>query len=255
MKLNLNRPVAFIDLETTGLNIATDRIVEICILKVDIEGETEVKTQRINPTIPIPPETTAIHGIRDEDVVNSPTFSDVAQELATFINNCDIGGFNAGHFDVPLLVEEFLRAGVEYKSDGVRIVDVQKIFHRMEPRNLTAAYKFYCGKDLDEAHSAEADIRATYDVLLAQLDKYQDVIRNDVEYLDEFTSTNKRVDFAGRMVFDKQGKEVFNFGKHKGKLVEDVLKNEPQYYDWIMKADFPLDTKRKLTALKLKEVH
>ena len=188
-------------------------------------------------------------------MVNSPTFSDVAQELATFINNCDIGGFNAGHFDVPLLVEEFLRAGVEYKSDGVRIVDVQKIFHRMEPRNLTAAYKFYCGKDLDEAHSAEADIRATYDVLLAQLDKYQDVIRNDVEYLDEFTSTNKRVDFAGRMVFDKQGKEVFNFGKHKGKLVEDVLKNEPQYYDWIMKADFPLDTKRKLTALKLKEVH
>ena len=264
MKLKLNKPFAVFDIETTGLNIGTDRIVEICIVRDNVDGSQDIKTMRINPTIPIPAVVTEIHGITNEDVKDCPTFAQVANQLNQFLDNCDLGGFNSNKYDVPLLVEEFLRAGIEFNLSGRRFVDVQNIFHRMEPRNLKAAYKFYCKKDIINAHSAEADTLATRDVLLSQLDMYQDVeytdsngktsvpIVNDIQALHDFSFNSNNVDLVGHIVFNNKNVEVFNFGKHKGKPVEEVFQKEPSYYDWMMKADFPLSTKKVLNAIKLR---
>lgn len=261
MKLNLKRPLAFFDLETTGVNVALDRIVELSVLKAMPDGTEEIKTMRINPGIPIPLESSLVHGIYDEDIKNAPTFKQAGQELADFLKDCDLAGYNSNKFDIPVLLEEFLRAGINFDLENRRFVDVQNIFHQMEQRTLKAAYKFYCGKDIENAHSAEADIRATYEVLLAQLDKYKDTewedkkgnrtkpVQNDIEALHTFTSMNKPVDFAGRMVFDENGIEVFNFGKHKGRSVEDVFHAEPSYYAWMQQGDFPLYTKRCLEKI------
>ncbi len=264
MKLNLTRPIAFFDLETTGIRVATDRIVEICILREQVDGTTQTHTMRINPEMPIPPEVTAIHGITDEDVKDCPTFKQVARELASFLEGCDLAGFNSNHFDIPLLAEEFLRAGIDFDLKGRRFVDVQNIFHKMEPRNLGAAYKFYCNKELVNAHSAEADTIATYEILKAQLDHYASVtlkdkkgvetqpVVNDIKVLSEFSFGMRNVDLIGHIVFNDKHVEVFNFGKHKGKPVASVLRDEPSYYDWMMKGEFPLSTKKVLTMLKLR---
>jgi DNA polymerase III subunit epsilon len=264
MKLNLTRPLAFFDLETTGIKVATDRIVEICIVRVAPDGSTTTKTLRINPEVPIPPEVTAIHGITDEDVKDAPKFAEVAHELARFLDNCDLAGFNSNHFDIPLLVEEFLRAGVDFDLKGRRFIDVQNIFHKMEPRNLRAAYKFYCDRELENAHSAEADTMATYNILLAQLDRYHDTtftdrkgnvskpVTNDVKSLSDFSNASRNADLAGHIIFNEKNIEVFNFGKHKGKSVEQVFRDEPSYYDWMMKGEFPLSTKKILTGIKLR---
>ncbi|MDR1225378.1 MAG: 3'-5' exonuclease [Prevotellaceae bacterium] len=252
MQLNLKNSLVVFDLETTGVDVARDRIVEISIIKIIPDGTEEVKTHRVNPTVPIPPEASKIHGISDEDVRDCPTFKDIAKSLVKFIEGCDIAGYNSTRFDVPVLVEEFLRAGVEVDFRSRRMIDVQNIFHRMEQRTLVAAYKFYCQKELKHAHSAEADTRATYEVLQAQLDRYPD-LQNDMDYLSEFSSKTKNADYAGRIVFDEKGSEVFNFGKHKGCRVLDVLQREPSYYSWMMNGDFALDTKRVLTQLKLRE--
>ena len=264
MELKLNRPLAFFDLETTGINVTTDRIVEISIVRANVNGSTDIKTMLINPTIPIPAETTAIHGISDADVKDKPTFAQVAPELNHFLLNCDLAGYNSNKFDVPLLVEEFLRAEVDFDLKHRKLVDVQNIFHRMEPRNLTAAYKFYCQKDLINAHSAEADTVATYDILKSQLDKYAGVeykdskgiitvpVVNDVAALHEFSFSSRSADLVGHIVFDDKKVEVFNFGKHKGKAVEEVFRIEPSYYDWMMKSQFPLSTKKVITAIKLR---
>jgi DNA polymerase-3 subunit epsilon len=217
-------------------------------------GGEEVKTQRINPTIPIPAEATKVHGITDEDVKGCPTFKEVAKTLAAYLEGCDVAGYNSTKFDVPLLVEEFLRAGVDVDFRNRHLVDVQNIFHRMEQRTLVAAYKFYCQKDLTNAHSAEADTRATYDVLLAQLDRYSE-LQNDVAFLAEFSAKNRNVDYAGRIVLDADGNEIINFGKHKGRKVADVLAKEPSYYAWMMNGDFTLDTKRILTQIKLRGIN
>jgi DNA polymerase-3 subunit epsilon len=261
MKLNLTRPLAFFDLEATGLNLGSDRIVEIAILKVLTDGTQEIKCMRINPQMPIPNETSLIHNIYDEDVKDSPTFKDVALELADFIGDADLAGYNSNKFDIPLLMEEFLRSQVEFDLESRRFVDVQNIFHQMEQRTLKAAYQFYCGKKIENAHSAEADITATYEVLLAQLEKYQDTewedrkgnkskpVKNDVDALHQFTNLSKPVDFAGRLVFNEDGIEVFNFGKHKGKCVEQVFTAEPSYYAWMQQGDFPLYTKRCLEKI------
>lgn len=246
-KLRLSRPLAFIDLETTGTDIGKDRIVEIAIIKIMPEGANISKVKRINPGIPIPKEATEIHGIRNEDVKEAPLFKEVANELRQFINNCDIAGYNSNRFDIPLLVEEFLRAGQNFDTDGIRFIDVQRIFHLMEKRTLEAAYMFYCDKELNEAHSAEADAKATYEVLEAQVNRYKS-LKNDIEALAKFTAEDDYVDFARRMI-RKKGVEIFNFGKYKGKPVREVLKEEPQYYDWMMKADFPLHTKQKLSEI------
>jgi DNA polymerase-3 subunit epsilon len=263
MELNLNRPLAFLDLETTGIRVATDRIVEICILRADTDGTTKTRTLRINPEITIPEEVIAIHGITNEDVKDCPTFRQVGHELAQFMENCDLAGYNSNHFDIPLLVEEFYRADIDFDLKGRRFVDVQNIFHKMEPRNLFAAYKFYCGKELVNAHSAEADTIATYEILKAQLDKYENVsikdkkgnlvepVVNDVKALSEFSFSTKWVDLIGHIVYNDKNIEVFNFGKHKGKPVSEVFRNEPSYYDWMMKGDFPISTKRVITSLKL----
>lgn len=264
MELNLKRPIAFIDLETTGIKVATDRIVEISIVKILSNGQKEIKTRRINPEIPIPAETSAIHGIFDEDVKDEPTFRQLAKGLFEFLNNCDLAGYNSNKFDIPLLVEEFLRADIDFDIENRKLVDVQNIFHKMEQRTLVAAYKFYCGKDLENAHSAEADTLATYEVLLAQLDKYKGVefkdkdgtlsfpIVNDVNALADFSQVNNSVDLIGFIIYNDDGEEIINFGKHKGKLVSEIFKTEPSYYDWMMKGDFPLSTKRVITKLKLK---
>ena len=265
MELNLTRPLAFFDLETTGVKVATDRIVEICIHRLNVDGTTKTKTLLINPGVPIPPEVTAIHGITDDDVKDAPKFRDVAHELAHFLENCDLAGFNSNHFDIPLLVEEFLRADVDFDLKGRRFIDVQNIFHKMEPRNLYAAYKFYCNKDLENAHSAEADTIATYEILKAQIDRYQDVpyrdrygkvtespVANDVKSLSDFSFTSRNVDLIGHVVFNDKNREVFSFGKHKGKAVEDVFRDEPSYYDWMMKSEFPLSTKKVITSIKLR---
>jgi DNA polymerase-3 subunit epsilon len=264
MQLKLKRPIVFFDLETTGLDVVNDRIVEISIVKVYPDGKEEIKTKRINPTIPISEEASKIHHISNEDVKDEPTFKLIAKSLAQFIEGCDVAGFNSNRFDVPLLVEEFLRAGVDFDMKKRKFIDVQSIFHKMEKRTLIAAYKFYCKKDLTKAHSAEADTIATYEVLKAQLDLYKDVeykdadgvatkpIVNEIDDLSEFSSQTKNVDFAGRIVYNKDGVEVINFGKHKGKPVEEVLKKEPSYYNWIMNSDFPLYTKKVLTAIKLR---
>ena len=251
MQLNLRNPLVFFDLETTGIDIAKDRIVEISMVKVMPNGEEIVKTRRINPGMPIPPESTAIHGITDEDVKDCPKLKEIAKSLAAQIEGCDLAGFNSNRFDIPMLAEEFLRAGVDVDLNRRKFIDVQTIFHKMEQRNLTAAYKFYCNKDLANAHSAEADTMATYEVLKAQLDRYPE-LENDVNFLSKYSSFTNNVDFAGRMVYNEKGQEVINFGKYKGRLVEEVLKSDPSYYAWIMNGDFPLNTKKMLTEIRLR---
>ncbi|MEG0518628.1 MAG: 3'-5' exonuclease [Bacteroidales bacterium] len=252
MQLNLKNPILFFDIESTGLNVATDRIVEICSVKVMPNGDEETKTRRLNPTIPISPEAQAIHGISNEDVKDCPTFKEVAKSLAQWMIGCDIAGFNSIKFDVPLLAEEFLRAGVDFDFRKRHMVDVQNIFHKLEQRTLSAAYKFYCQKNLENAHSAEADTIATYEILKAQLDRYPDTLKNDIAMLADFSTRSKLVDYAGRIVLNEKDEPIINFGKHKGKLVEDVLRTEPSYYAWIMNGDFTLDTKKVLTEIKLK---
>ncbi|MBZ4652212.1 MAG: DEDDh 3-5 exonuclease domain family [Proteiniphilum sp.] len=252
MQLNLKNPLVFFDLETTGINITHDRIVEISFLKVYPNGKEEIKSRRINPEMPIPPQATAIHGITDEDVKDCPTFKQVARSLADQLEGCDLAGFNSSRFDVPMLAEEFLRAGVDFDMSKRKFVDVQIIFHKKEQRTLEAAYAFYCNRQLEDAHSAEADTRATYEVLKSQLDRYPD-LTNDVEALSkEYSSFNNNVDFAGRIIYNDQGVEVFNFGKHRGKPVVEVLAKEPSYYSWMMDGDFPLNTKQVLTKIRLK---
>ncbi len=247
MKLQLNRPLAFIDLETTGVNISNDRIVEIGIVKILPDGAKHVKRKLINPLMPIPAGASDVHGITDEMVKDAPGFKQVANEIKQFIENCDMGGYNSNRFDVPMLIEEFLRAGIEFSVEGRKLVDVQKVFHMMEQRTLSAAYKFYCNKTLEGAHSAEVDATATWEVLEAQVERYPQ-IGATVDSIVKFTGEDEIVDFARRFVKEK-GVEVFNFGKHKGKPVVQVLKEEPQYYDWMMKGDFAMDTKQKLTEI------
>jgi DNA polymerase-3 subunit epsilon len=251
MQLNLKNPIVFFDLETTGINIARDRIVEISLLKVNVDGSEQSKTYRINPEMPIPKKSSEIHGIYDEDVADAPTFKEVARQLANFMEGCDIAGYNSNKFDIPLLAEEFIRAGVDFDMTKRKFIDVQTIFHKMEKRTLEAAYKFYCDKTLKDAHSAEADTRATYEVLKAQLDRYKE-LKNDVEWLSKFSSHNRNADFVGRIIFDENGDEVFNFGKYKGQKVTEVLKKDPGYYSWMMNGDFPLFTKKVLTNIKLR---
>ncbi|GAB6009818.1 exonuclease domain-containing protein [Dysgonomonas reticulitermitis] len=254
MELNLKNPLIFFDLETTGTDTIHDRIVEISYLKVHPNGKEEVKTKRINPEMPIPPSASAIHGISDDDVKDCPTFKQIAKSLAVQMEGCDLAGFNSSRFDIPLLAEEFLRAGVDIDFSKRKMIDVQIIFHKKEQRTLEAAYRFYCDKNLTDAHSAEADTLATYEVLKAQLDKYSD-LENDIEKLaSEFSFFNDNVDLAGRIIKNENGIEVFNFGKHKGKSVAEVLKHEPSFYAWIMDADFPLNTKQVLTKIKLREM-
>ena len=252
MQLNLKKPLVFFDLETTGIDIATDRIVEISYLKVFPNGTEESKTIRINPEVPIPEGATAIHGISDEDVKGCPTFKEIAKTLAKAIEGCDLAGYNSNRFDIPLLAEEFLRAGTDIDLKKRKFVDVQTIFHKMEQRTLSAAYKFYCDKELVGAHGAEADTQATYEVLKSQLDRYPD-LKNDVNYLSDFSSFTRNADFAGRIVYDDNGVEYINFGKYKGRKVVDVLKEDMGYYGWIMSSSFALDTKRVLTNIKLRE--
>ena len=253
MKLKLKNPIVFFDLETTGTNINVDRIVEICYLKVYPNGNEEAKTLRINPEMPIPAESSAIHGIYDADVVDCPTFKEVAQNIANDIEGCDLAGFNSNRFDIPVLAEEFLRADVDLDMSRRKFVDVQVIFHKMEQRTLSAAYKFYCGLNLEDAHTAEADTRATYEVLMAQRDRYPD-LQNDIAFLSDYSSFNKNVDFAGRMVYNDKNVEIFNFGKYKGQPVAEVLKRDPSYYSWIMNNDFTLNTKAMLTKIRLREM-
>ena len=252
MKLNLKRPLVFFDLETTGVDTAKDRIVEISMVKVMPDGEEIVRTRLINPQMHIPEDATAVHGITDEDVKDQPTFAQIAKSLSQFIEGCDFGGFNSNRFDLPMLVEEFLRAGVDVDFKNRKFIDVQNIFHKMEQRTLVAAYKFYCDKDLTDAHSAEADTRATYEVLKAQLDRYSE-LQNDVAALAEFSSRGETVDYAGRIVYNDPGEEVFNFGKYKGVKVSEVFQREPSYYDWMMNGDFPLYTKKVITEIRLRE--
>lgn len=264
MKLNLKNPLVFLDIETTGINIATDRIVEITILKVYPNGKEETKTFRLNPTIPIDPRATAIHGISNDDVKDLPSFNEIAKTLANELEGCDFAGFNSNKFDFPILAEEFLRADIDIDLKKRKFVDAQVIFHKMEQRTLSAAYKFYCSKELTDAHSSHADTKATYEVLQAQLDNYigkrftdtagntSEPIENDIDFLSKFSSHTKNVDFVGRIVYDDKGQEVFNFGKYKGMLVTDVLKKDPSYYSWMMNGDFPLYTKKVLTQIKLR---
>ncbi len=253
MKLNLKNPLVFFDLETTGTNINSDRIVEICYLKVFPNGNEESKTMRINPEMHIPEASSAIHGIYDADVADCPTFKDVAKKIASDIEGCDLAGFNSNRFDIPVLAEEFLRAGVDIDLMKHKFVDVQVIYHKLEQRTLSAAYKFYCDKNLEDAHTAEADTRATYEVLKAQLDRYSDVLENDITFLSNYSCHTKNVDFAGRIVYNDQGVEVFNFGKYKGMSVAEVLKKDLGYYGWIMQGDFTLNTKNVLTKIRLRE--
>ena len=251
MKLNLKKPMIFFDLETTGTNITRDRIVEISLIKVYPDGREAARTLRVNPTIPIPAEATAIHHITDEDVAGERTFKQIAADLAKSFEGCDIAGFNSNKFDIPMLSEEFARAGVDFDFSRAKMVDVQTIFHKKEQRTLTAAYRFYCDKDLEGAHSANADTRATYEVLMAQRDRYSD-LPNDVEALSEYSSQNHNVDLMGRMIYDDQHREVINFGKYKGQLASAVLKKDPGYFGWIQQGDFPSDFKRKIMAIKLR---
>jgi len=252
MQLQLKKPLAFLDLETTGTNIVTDRIVEISYYKVYPNGREETKTIRINPEMHIPEKATAIHGITDEDVKNCPTFKEVAKEIARDLEGCDLAGYNSNKFDIPLLAEEFIRADVDIDLMKHKFIDVQVIFHKMEQRTLSAAYKFYCDKDLMNAHGAEADAKATYEILKAQLDRYSE-LKNDVDFLSDFTTQTKNVDFAGRIIYNENGEEIINFGKYKGQKVIDVLKKDIGYYGWIMNGDFSLHTKKILTAIKLRE--
>ncbi len=261
MKLKLERPIVFFDLETTGIKAAEDRIVEIGMIKVYPDGREETLIKRVNPQYPISPEASAVHHIYYEDVKDEPTFAEIAPELVRFIGDADLAGYNSIKFDVPMLVEEFYRAGVEFSLKSRRQIDVMNIFMRMEPRNLKAAYKFYCQKELKDAHSAEADIRATYEILQAQLDRYQDVeyedkegvkskpIQNDVQALSKFSYHNRNVDLVGQIIYNNEGKEIFNFGKYRGRVVEEVFRAEPQYYSWMMKAQFPHYTKKVISEI------
>lgn len=251
MDLNLKKPLVFFDLETTGTSIVKDRIVEISMLKILPNGDQESKTMKVNPTIPISPEAESIHGISNEDVKNAPTFPEVAKIVLQFIEGCDLAGFNSNRFDLPLLAEELIRAEVDYDLKKQNFIDVQVIFHKMEKRTLSAAYQFYCKKELKNAHSAEADAIATYEILKAQIDHYEN-LENDMEKLSEFSSHNRNADFAGRIIYNNKGEEVFNFGKYKGKTVEEVLEKDPGYYGWIINNEFPLYTKKVLTNIKLR---
>lgn len=261
MKLNLKRPLVFFDLETTGLSITKDRILELAILKVNENNTVEEKIWMVNPEMPIPAESTAIHHITDADVADKPTFKQIAHDVNTFIGNADMAGYNAIKFDIPFIAEEFLKADVDFKLNDKKFVDVQNIFHKMEPRNLSAAYKFYCHEEMQDAHTAMADTKATYEIFLAQLDKYHDVeykdqygnvsnpIVNDIDKLSAFTHQTKNVDLAGYVIFNNQNKEIFTFGKYKNKEVREIFKTEPQYYDWIIKSDFPEYTKKVFTKI------
>lgn len=251
MELKLERPIVFFDLETTGTNIIDDRIVELSYIKVYPDGKEESRTLRINPGRHIPAEATAVHHITDADVENAPTFEQVAKDIAQVFTNVDIAGFNSNRFDVPLLVEELLRAGVNIDLAKSRFVDVQTIFHKMEQRTLSAAYQFYCGKELDGAHSANADTRATYEVLKAQLDRYEG-LQNNIDFLSKFSTQNRNVDFAGRIIYNDKDVEIFNFGKYKGMPVAEVMVRDSGYYSWIMQGDFPLNTKNVITRLRLR---
>jgi len=250
--LQLTKPLAFIDLETTGINLATDRIIEIAIIKVLPDGKRSVKRKLINPRMPIPKQSSDVHGITDEMVKDAPIFKDVAHELKQMLDGCDIAGYNSNRFDIPLLVEEFLRADVDFDMKGRRLLDVQNIFHKMEQRTLSAAYKFYCNKNLDGAHSAEVDASATHEILIAQLERYPD-LGTSIDSVLKLIGEESIVDFARRFIMEN-GVEVFNFGKYKGKAVADVLRNEPQYYDWMMKGDFPQYTKQKLTEIRTRSL-
>lgn len=264
MNIKLNKPIIFLDIEATGLSIGSDRIVEICLLKLNIDNSTEAKTQKLNPEMPIPDVVSQIHGIYDKDVIDCQTFKQAAPELLRFIGNADFAGYNSNKYDIPLLAEEFLRAELDFDLEGRNLVDVQNIFHFMEPRNLSAAYKFYCNKPLVNAHSAEADVLATFEIFKAQIQRYEGVevedskgnrsvpIVNDIPKLSELTSKSKNVDLAGRIVFNENGEEVFAFGKHKDKPVIEVFKKEPSYYNWMMQGDFPLYTKKIITQIRLK---
>ncbi len=251
MQLNLKKPIIFFDLETTGVDVTHDRIVEISMIKVLPSGEEIEKTRRVNPGIPIPAEATAVHHITDADVANEPSFRQIAKSLANEMVGCDIAGFNSNRFDIPMLDQEFQRAGVKFDFTKARFVDVQTIFHKKEQRTLVAAYRFYCGKELDGAHSANADTRATLEVLKSQLERYDD-LPNDIEELSKFSQINRNVDFMGRLIYNDDDKEVINFGKYKGKIAEDIIRKEPSYYDWIMKSDFAQNTKDCFTRIKLR---
>ncbi len=247
MNLQLTKPIAFIDLETTGVNISNDRIVEIAIVRIAVDGSKTVKRKLVNPLMPIPAGSSEVHGITDEMVKDAPSFKQIANEIKQFMDNCDLGGYNSNRFDIPMLIEEFLRSGIEFSTDDRKLVDVQKVFHLMEQRTLSAAYKFYCNKVLEGAHGAEVDATATWEVLEAQIERYPQ-IGNSVEQIVKFTGEDDIVDFARRFI-KENGIEIFNFGKHKGKPVTQVLKEEPQYYDWMMKGDFAMNTKQKLTEI------
>lgn len=246
--LQLTRPLAFIDLETTGVSLSTDRIVEIAIIKVMPDGSRQIKRKLLNPQMAIPKSSSDIHGITDEMVKDAPTFKQAANEIKMFIDNCDLGGYNSNRFDIPILMEEFLRAGLDVDLSTKKMVDVQHIFYTMEPRTLSAAYKFFCNKELVDAHSAEADVEATIDVFMAQLERYTN-LGYSIDSILSVIGEDKVVDYARRFCFDDKGVEVFNFGKHKGKAITDILRAEPQYYDWMMRGDFPLHTKQKLTEI------
>ncbi|MEG2479561.1 MAG: exonuclease domain-containing protein [Mucinivorans sp.] len=251
--LKLKRPIIFFDIESTGLDISKDRIIEISLIKINPDGSKESKTRRINPTIPIPAVSTAIHGIHDEDVTLEPVFASVARSLAEWMKGCDLAGYNSNKFDIPILAEEFARAGVEFDFSRIKFVDVQNIFHKMEQRTLSAAYKFYCGKSIENAHSAQADVMATYEVLLAQIDRY-DELADDIDFLSDFSKMGRNVDLAGRIVLNENDVPVFNFGKYKGVAVEEVFGREPSYYDWLMKGDFAQNTKQVATQIRLKPI-
>ena len=252
MELNLKRPICFFDIESTGVNVVNDRIVELSVLKVFPDNTKESRTWLVNPEMKIPAETTAIHGISDEKVANEPTFKELAHTVYSMIKDSDLAGYNSNKFDIPMLAEEFLRANIEFHMENRKAVDVQNIFHRMEQRTLSAAYKFYCQKTLENAHTAEADTTATYEILKAQLDRYPDDIENDIDFLSDFSNRQRVVDFAGFIAFNDDNKEYFTFGKYKNHLVEDVLKKDGGYFGWILNANFPLYTKKVLTAIKLR---
>lgn len=254
MQLNLSRPICFFDLETTGTNVATDRIVEIAILKVYPNGNKESYTWRVNPEIPIPKQSSDIHGITDEMVANEPTFKELAPKVYALMKDCDLGGYNSNRFDIPLLAEALLRAEIDFDIKKALSVDVQTIFHKKEKRTLEAAYKFYCDKELKNAHSAEADTNATYEVLKSQLDRYDD-LENDINFLAAFSAHKNFADLAGYIGYNKEGQEIFSFGKHRGKLVETVMEQEPGYFGWLLNADFPLYTKKVLTRIKLRKLN
>ncbi len=254
MKINLVRPICFFDLETTGINISKDRIVEISVLKIFPNGNKESKTWLVNPKIPIPDEVSNIHGITDDMVMNEPSFDSIGIHVKEMINKCDLGGFNSNKFDIPLLAEEFLRNEIDFNLENIKCIDVQNIFHKMEKRTLGAAYKFYCQKDLIDAHSSKADTLATFEVLEAQIEKYSE-LENNVDFLSDFSSRNKSVDLAGFIIYNKDNIPCFSFGKHKGKTVDFIIENEPGYLGWILNSDFPMYTKKILTKLRLSKLN